>query len=102
MLNFQLAVKPQTEQRLKKILNQIQDAEIFAQGFIHYQISELQKSNLNIKLDLKEFEIKYKMTSETFYKNFTQGGLDDAEDFMIWSGLYEMFCQNKNQLNELA
>ena len=57
MLNFQLVVKPQTEQqRLKKILNQIQDAEIFAQGFIHYQISELQKSNLNIKLDLTAFE----------------------------------------------
>ncbi len=48
MLNLQLAVKPQTEQRLKKILNQIQDVEIFAQGFIFYQISELQKSNLNI------------------------------------------------------
>jgi hypothetical protein len=102
MLNFQLAVKPQTEQRLKKILNQLQDAEIFAQGFILYQISELQKSNLNIKLDLKAFETKYKMTSETFYKDFTQGELDDAEDFMIWSGLYEIFCQNKSQLNELA
>lgn len=102
MLNFQLAVKPKTEQRLKKILNQMQDAETFAQNFIHYQITELQKSNLNIKLDLKEFEKKYKMTSEVFYKDFTQGRLNDAEDFMIWSGLYEMFCQNQNQLNELA
>jgi hypothetical protein len=102
MLNFQLAVKPQTEQRLKKILNQVKDSETFAQGFIHYQIAELQKSNLNIKLDLKEFEKKYKMTSEAFYTKFTQGELDDAEDFMSWSGLYEMFCQNQNQLNELA
>jgi hypothetical protein len=102
MLNFQLAVKPQTEQRLKKILNQIQDAEIFAQGFIFYQISELQKSNLNIKLDLKEFEKKYNMRSEDFYQKFTQGVIEDSEDFIIWSGLYEMFCQNQNQLNELA
>jgi hypothetical protein len=102
MLNFQLAVKPQTEQRLKKILNQIQDAEIFAQGFIHYQISELQKSNLNIKLDLTIFEKKYNLRSEDFYQKFSQGVIEDSEDFMIWSGLYEMFCQNQNQLNELA
>lgn len=102
MLNFQLAVKPQTEQRLKKILNQVQDAEIFAQGFILYQISELQKSNLNIKLDLKEFEKKYNLRSEDFYQKFSQGVIEDSEDFMIWSGLYEMFCQNQNQLNGLA
>lgn len=69
MLNFQLAVKPQTEQRLKKILNQIQDAEIFAQGFIFYQISELQKSNLNIKLDLTVFEKNITCVQKIFTNN---------------------------------
>ena len=69
MLNIQLAVKPHTEQRLKKILNQIQDAETFAQGFIHYQIAELQKSNLNIKLDLTAFEKNITCVQKIFTKN---------------------------------
>ena len=40
MLNFQLAIQPQTEQRLRKILNDTQDVEAFAQGIINYQITE--------------------------------------------------------------
>ncbi|MEY4769258.1 MAG: hypothetical protein RL637_1897 [Pseudomonadota bacterium] len=42
------------------------------------------------------------MRSEDFYQKFTQGVVEDSEDFMLWSGLYEMFCQNQSQLNELA
>ncbi len=102
MLNLQLAIQPQTEQRLKKIFNQIHDTENFAQGFICYQISELQKSNLNLKLDLKTFETKYNLNSEKFYQQFSQGELTDNEEFIIWSGLYEMFCQNQQYLNELV
>ncbi len=102
MLNLQLAVQPQTEQRLKKIFNQVHDAENFAQGIICYQISELHKSNLNLKLDLKAFETKYNLSSKNFYQQFSQGELTDEEEFMTWSGLYEMFCQNQQQLNELA
>ena len=41
------------------------------------------------------------MTSENFQERFSQGHLDDEADFMIWSGLYEMLCQNQIQLNEL-
>jgi hypothetical protein len=47
MLNIQLAIQPQTEQRLRKILNNTQDYEAFAQGIINYQITELQKAILN-------------------------------------------------------
>jgi hypothetical protein len=41
MLNIQLAIQPQTEQRIRKILNNTQDYEAFAQGIINYQITEL-------------------------------------------------------------
>ena len=45
MLDFHLSVQPETEKRLKKILNSIKDQEKFAQSIIDYQIAELQKSN---------------------------------------------------------
>ncbi len=101
MLDFQFSIQPQTEQRLKKILDSVRDTETFAQNIISYQISELQKSILNLRLDLGEFEQKYKMTSEEFQNQFSQGILEDDADFMVWSGLYEMLCQNQLQLYEL-
>ena len=70
MLDFHLSVQPETEKRLKKILNSIKDQEKFVQSIIDYQIAELQKSNLNLKLDLADIEKQYKMTSKEFYQQF--------------------------------
>jgi hypothetical protein len=102
MLDFHLSVQPNTEQRLKIILNSIEDEESFAQGIINDQIARLQKAILNLRLDLMIFEQKYQLTSEKFYQEFSQGVLADGEDFIIWSGLYEMLCQNEAQLQKLT
>jgi len=102
MLDFHLSVQPKTEQRLKIILNSIEDEENFAQIIINDQIARLQKAILNLRLDLTVFEQKYQITSEQFYQEFSQGILADEEDFIIWSGLYEMLCQNEVQLQKLT
>ncbi|MFM7787659.1 MAG: hypothetical protein ACKO90_05665 [Microcystis panniformis] len=101
MLDFHLSVQPETEKRLKKILNSIKDQEKFAQSIIDYQIAELQKSNLNLKLDLAALEKQYQMTSPEFYQQFSCGILGDELDFIVWSGLYEMLLQNEANLQEL-
>ncbi|MEB3190679.1 MAG: hypothetical protein VKL42_10095 [Snowella sp.] len=101
MLDFHLSVQPETEQRLKIILNSVENEENFAQGIINDQIARLQRAILNLRLDLKVFEQKYQTTSEQFYQEFSQGIVADEEDFIIWSGLYEMLCQNKIQLQKL-
>ncbi|MBF0468441.1 MAG: hypothetical protein HQK61_06095 [Desulfamplus sp.] len=101
MLSLQLNVKLQTELKLKKILQYTQDEESFAQNIISYQIAELQKGILNLELDLKEFEEKYKISSEEFYQDFLRGAAGDSEDFIIWSGIYEMFRENNARLMEL-
>ncbi|WP_339136922.1 MAG: hypothetical protein WGN25_03205 [Candidatus Electrothrix sp. GW3-4] len=102
MFNLQLQVDPKTEQRLKAILAHMQNEETFAQNIIAYQIAELQKSLLNIRLDLKGFENKYKQSSEKFYRLYEQGQTDDSEDTMLWAGLYEMLRNNEERLRELA
>ena len=102
MLNLQLDVQPQTEQRLKKLLESLHDQEVFAQNMIDYHMTELRKGMLNIRLDLKQFEDKYQLSSENFYRKFEGGKYDDREDFIIWAGLYEMFYENKLRLQELS
>lgn len=100
MLDFHLSVQPKTEQKLKIILDSVEDEENFAQSIIKDQITRLQEAILNLRLDLKVFEQKYEITSEQFYQEFSQGILSDEEDFMIWSGLYEMLHQNETQLQQ--
>lgn len=40
--------------------------------------------------DLRKFESRYGMESETFYRRFEAGELGDAMDFFEWAGLYEL------------
>jgi hypothetical protein len=41
------------------------------------------------------------MSSEEFYQQFSQGIPGDNEDFIIWSGIYEMFPEIDINLREL-
>ncbi len=102
MLNLQLDIQADTAHRLKKILSTLQDQEAFAQNIIDYQVSELRKGLLNLRLDLKQFEETYQITSQEFYSRFEAGVYDDQEDYMVWAGLYEMFCDDEKRLQELT
>jgi hypothetical protein len=101
MLNLKLHIQPQTEQKLRTILTYTHDEEMFARNIIAYQISELQKGILNLRLDMKQFEEKYRMPTEEFYRQFEQGISGDNEDFIVWSGIYEMLCENEQRLWDL-
>lgn len=101
MLNLQLHVEPKTEKKLHAILNQTKDEESFARNIIAYQIGELEKGILNLRLDLKELEEKHRMTSAEFFQKFSTGVADDREDFILWSGLEEMLRANELKLREL-
>ncbi len=101
MLNLQLHIQPQTEQKLRTILTYTHDEEMFARNIISYQINELQKGILNLRLDLKQFEEKYQMSTDEFYRQFQKGISGDSEDFIVWSGIYEMFRENERRLQEL-
>lgn len=101
MLNLDFVLQPETELRMKRILDQYQDKEVFFQDIIKNQIDELKNGIHNIEIDLKEFEEKYHLSSEDFYKRFTNGEFGDEEDFMLWSGIYEMQLENQRKLLEL-
>ncbi|MBI5838555.1 MAG: hypothetical protein HZB19_00500 [Chloroflexi bacterium] len=101
MLHLNLNIQPKTAKRLKKILEFARDEETFAQNIITYQIVELKRGILNIKLDMKAYEEKYQMSSADFYEQYSQGKTDDREDYMIWAGLCEMLDKNEKQLQGL-
>ncbi len=101
MLDLHLKVQPQTARRLKRVLSFYPDQETFAQNIIAYQIAELKRGILNLRLDMEAFEEKYQLLTEDFYQQFSQGTTDDREDYILWAGLYEMLRSNEKRLQEL-
>ena len=101
MLNLDFVLQPETEKKMKRILDQYPDKEVFFQDIIKSQINELKNGIHNIEIDLKEFEQRHRLSSEDFYHQFKNGELGDQEDFMLWAGIYEMQLQNKKNLAEL-
>ena len=101
MLNLDFELQPETEQKMKRILDQYTDKEVFFQDIIKYQVNELKNGIHNIEIDLRDLERKYQLSSEDFYRQFKNGELDDQEDFILWSGIYEMQQENKKKLAEL-
>ena len=102
MMELNLDLKDETKEKLKKILDQYSDKEVFAKSIIEYETSQLKKGIVNIQLDLKSFEKKYELTSKDFYQKFKSGEFGDDEDYIIWAGIYEMLIQNRNRVAELA
>jgi hypothetical protein len=101
MFNLNLNVQPQTARRLKKVLEYSRDEEAFAQNIIAYQIAELKRGILNLKLDIKSYEERYQMSSAAFYEKYQQGKTDDSEDMLSWAGQCEMLDKNEKQLQGL-
>lgn len=101
MLHLDLHIQPQTAHRLKTILASAPDEETFVRNVIAYRVSELQKGILNIRLDLRQFEEKYKQSTAEFYHHFESGQAGDGEDEMLWAGLFEMLQESEQRLQEL-
>lgn len=100
-MEISLNLEKETEKKFKKILGQYTDNERFIQNIIAHEVLELKRGIVNMKMDLKDFEEKYNMSSVEFYQKFDCGQLGDDEDFMIWAGIYEMLLRSKERLAEL-
>ena len=99
MLNFNL--EPETERKLQRVLSSYKNTDTFFKNAIQYQISELKKEIININSDLKEFEVKNKMTSADFYAAFKDGKRGEEQDEIIWAGIYELQLKSKERLDAL-
>ncbi len=50
---------------------------------------------------LAEFEKRYDMKSDIFYRRFEAGELGDEMDFFEWSGLYELYQDLSSKIHRL-
>jgi len=46
-----------------------------------------------LKRELEKFEQRYAMSSEEFYEKIVGTPAEDEIDFIIWAGVYEVYCR---------
>ena len=98
---IQLNLPNRIEERLKEVMSLYNDDNEFFNAIIDFQLNELKRGIVNIEQDLKQYENKYSITSDDFYKKFTNGKYGDDKDYMIWAGIYEMYVRDKKKLDKL-
>jgi len=75
--------------------------DLLFEKFFEFHKNELKREISLMQIDLEDFEKKYLMKSDDFFEKFEKGQLGDSEDFIIWSGIYEMQSESKKKLSKL-
>ena len=101
MLTLNLKLQPDIEQRLNYLISKKGDLDLFFKDFLSYKILELEKAIFNIEKSLRKYERKYNLSSQVFYQQFEEGKFGDEDDYMVWSGIYEMLQENKTELKKI-
>lgn len=81
-------------QSLVQVILSLSDAE---REYLEQEISKysLTPKIAKIEQKLQDFEQKYQMQSEEFYRRFQAGELGDSMDFFEWNTYYEMLANAK-------
>jgi hypothetical protein len=100
MINLELNTK--SEKLFKMLLRKHNnDENSLINSIVKLHKDQLKKGIKNIRVDLAYFENKYEMTTKDFYNDFVQGVYaDENNDFMQWSGEYEILLDYLKELKE--
>ena len=77
------------------------DGKLFDE-FLEYYRQKNTRELDRMAHELKTFEDKYEISSESFHHSYNKGKLDDSKDFITWAGLYEMHLETKKRLTWLS
>ena len=83
----QIGVEALVEQTLTKI--------------IQSELYQLMQTQENLRLELAQFEQRYRMSSEECWNRFEAGELGDDVDYFEWTGLLEIYRLNEATLQRL-
>jgi len=101
MLTLNLKLQPDIERKLNYLISKQGGMELFFKDFLSYKTAQLEKAIFNIEKDLRKFERKYNISSQAFYQQFDEGKFGDEDDYMVWSGIYEILQENRAELKKI-
>ena len=88
--------------KLDSLIRIFGDKDLMFKKFVEFHRKNTQREIVRIQTDLDAYEQKYDMSSKHFYEAFERGELEDSEDYILWSGIYEMQQDSKKRLDALS
>lgn len=91
--------------RLARLYEQAQASELMDRTLdklFVYEIDLCRSQLSQLREDLSEFEQRYGMSSEEFYRRFHGGQTDDRMDFVEWASLVQMTDNLRQRLRILT
>ena len=61
------------------------------------RLSEVEESIARLTKSLKDFEAEYRLSTESFYRKYTAGELEENIDFMEWRACKEILDDLKGE-----
>jgi len=101
MEQLTINLQPQYIGKFQTIIKAFGSENLFIDNFLRYHVIRLKREISRMQFALNKYEVKYNMTSEIFYNKLENGDLGDDRDFVMWSGIYELLIDSKNQLSLL-
>ncbi len=88
--------------KLNLFIQSFGSKELMFEKFIEFHRNRLKREIAAMQIDLKAYEQKHGMSSKEFFEKFEGGELTDSTDFILWSGIYQMYEESKTKLDKLA
>ncbi|MEL6717822.1 MAG: hypothetical protein AAFO82_00775 [Bacteroidota bacterium] len=100
--NVTIELENDLAQKVNKLVQFFGSKELLFTNLIEFHQKRIRREIAQIQKDLNQYEQQYEMSSAVFFEQFENGQLEDSQDFILWSGIYEMQLNSKNKLEELA
>jgi len=87
--------------KVKKYFNHYENKDIIFDNFVEFEIKKIKRGIARIQIELDKYEKIYGLKTEDFYQKFENGEFGDETDFMLWSGIYEMYLRELQELKQI-
>lgn len=101
MTQITLELQNEIAAKMNNLVQFFGSNELLFSSFIEFHAKKLKREIASMQEDLDKYEQQYKLKSLDFFEQFEQGKLEDSEDFVLWSGIYEMQLDSKQKLQKL-
>ncbi len=102
MAQITLELDDDLAKKISNLARYIGDKDLMFTHFIDFHEKKTKREIARMEQDLYMYETKYKMASPIFYDQFEAGQLPDSQDFVVWSGIYEMLLESRQKLEALT
>lgn len=76
---------------LESLYSEVPEMELVLNKLLEMSVQNVKNKVSDYEKIMHDFENKYSLKSDDFYREFEAGRLGDSADFMEWSGIYELY-----------